>query len=187
MPHPSRMLRSDPNPIRGCSFIVLLIYLQRRKIYFYKDAKYKHEKQNNYFSFMVEESGDARGGQRGGKEREMKRESAKNSLISIGSLFVFWPQILPSVGFDRIQLDLSNPRMYTGVGLTDLAKNRSEIPSRVPFPPTVQILSHVSFSSIVQIPSTSVFNRRPERRRRTTKSFEREMVFFIERKKNDVF
>jgi len=23
--------------------------------YFYKDAKYKHEKQNNYFSFMVEE------------------------------------------------------------------------------------------------------------------------------------
>jgi hypothetical protein len=77
--------------------------------------------------------------------------------------------------FGRILPDLSNRRKYNDVGLTDLAENRREIPPRVPFPPTVQI------------PSTSVFNHRPERGRRMTKSSKREMVFFGERKKNDGF
>jgi hypothetical protein len=77
--------------------------------------------------------------------------------------------------FGRILLDLSNRRKYTGVGLIDPAENRREIPPRVQFSPTVQISS------------TSVFNRRPERGRRMTKNSKREMVFFRERKKNDGF
>jgi len=80
------------------------------------------QKTNKDPSGSLKESGDEEGG--GERERERKRELSENSRIPAGSLSVFWPQIRPSVGFGRIRPDLSNPRTYTGVGLTDPVENQ---------------------------------------------------------------
>jgi hypothetical protein len=64
----------------------------------------------------LEESGDEEA--RGGRERERKREPARNPHIPAGSLFVFRLEIWLSVGFGRIRPDLSNPPTHIDVGLT---------------------------------------------------------------------
>jgi hypothetical protein len=93
--------------------------------------------------------------------------------IKAGSLYVFRPQIQPSVGFDRICQTHACTPAYVQQIRQDPAENHRENPPRVPFQPTVQIPSRVPFLPTVQMPSTSVFNRRPDPGRRTKRLRER--------------
>jgi hypothetical protein len=127
----------------------------------------------------LEESGDEEGPEGGEKERG--RESRPE-------IHVFWPDLSlysghksgrawVSAGSDQICPTDARTPAYVRQIRPDPIENHREIPTRVPFQPTVQMLSRVPFLPTVQMSSTSVFNRWPERGRRTKRALRERWVF----------
>jgi hypothetical protein len=125
------------------------------------------KKKNEDPSDSLEDSGDEEA--RGGRERERKREPAGNPRILARSLSVFQPQIQPSVGFGRIR-----PKTFARSRRT----SRSHRPSRS------RSASHSCQPSRSRRRPSSIAGRRGEEERQRAL---RDMVFFGEMKKNNVF